>query len=1034
MVEKITLEKVDTLLNLNRSNEITTEWTKESVFKSLNIDNILPFKPKEHSELLAFLYQGAGMKLDGSISKIKELYNKSYNIWKVVYYQREDKSSIELKQLFYMISNGLLSDSFAEVRMILNELKVEKYISIIDEYKWDMYLTNTVYILMLILIRKQNGWEDIERIDSIIKNLQIKQKEIEEEYYQTLKDDSLYSSLCWSAALLNIIEAIEIYKNYILTGKPDNVEKVIKRFCSDANDLFGEVINEEGRFLVVFIEKILVKLVAVSLWSSISGISEKLDEYIENLTNDQNSNPIFELWPSQKEAIARNLFDNNKTAVVVQMPTSAGKTLLAKFYILQTMNLYTKAKVAYIVPTRALVNQVRKDLQCDLRPMGLKVEVAIPYADIEELENELLLKRADVIVTTPEKLDILLKVKHPIVQNLKLIVVDEAHGLQESNRGAKLELLLSMLRKDNRSLRVLMLSPFIENSEEISSWLGSDRGHNIYVDWKPAQQFPGMYFLRSIKKGEHIGEITYIPSALNTMFNEKFVVPIHEVTNKNVSKIQSSVIIAKKYSRIGGVLVLCTTKKYAEEVIIKLLDEPDLIEERLLGLESLLMLVSEELGTASLLYKSIMKGYAYHHSALPLVIREEIEEAIAKRQITIVAATTTLAQGMNFPISTVIFQGMSIYENGVSRCLLPSEFWNIAGRAGRALVDKEGHIISVCKNENDCIVFEKILSQKNQEVVSSLLKIIQTIPENEFSLNLIREKSGFSALLQYIYHTVLVTPDIEVEDVLRGSLVYYQLLRHGQGINAEKLVKLTKNYLDKITNDIKRPKLMELIDKTGLSSVSMHFLLRKINEFKLKIDSQYIFDVQDTELSKIIEVVNEIPEINLGLGNTGEFNAELVANITKSWVNGMTIHNIAVEHLGSSQEFESLEEKMSKCGEYLYGKLINNLPWGIAAIQRLNGINSTLNDENDVLIPSYIYFGVKTKEAVAFSMLGVPRFAAEAVGRNWRQKNGEIDKVNVDALEKWLENSTLDDWKNCFSKKETNKGELAFKMWKKNNY
>ncbi|KEH87955.1 hypothetical protein Z965_05160 [Clostridium novyi A str. BKT29909] len=514
------------------------------------------------------------------------------------------------------------------------------------------------------------------------------------------------------------------------------------------------------------------------------------------------------------------------------MPTSAGKTLLAKFYILQVLSLYSKAKIAYIVPTRALVNQVKRDLKKEFSRFDLKVEVAIPFMELDELEQEVLIKDSDIIVTTPEKLDLMVRTKNTFIDDLKLVIVDEAHTIQDPHRGAKLELLLAMLRKENRNLKFLMLSPFIENAKSIVKWLSNDRGLDILVDWKPSQQFTGISEIVEGKRGRHKEVVKYIPSSLNDMYYNEFSIKIGNITNKNISKIDRAVTLAQKYERIGGVLILCIRREYSESIMSLLLERNDISCEKLKQLTKLLDLIEEEMGKDSLLYKSVKKGCAYHHSAIPLVIREEIEEAISKQLITIVAATTTLAQGMNFPIATVIFQGMTMPENKSSRRMTVSEFWNIAGRAGRALVDKEGHIIAICKETKDVKSFKEYLSNKNQEVFSSLLKVIRSIPEECLKLTYLEQHNELSSFLQYIYHIVRLNSDIEVEDLLRGSLVYSNLQELGEMEQGEKLLRITNEYIKMISNDMKKKNLMSIIDKSGLSSISMHSLITKIRKVK----------------------------------------------------------------------------------------------------------------------------------------------------------------------------------------------------------
>ncbi|MGF0110930.1 DEAD/DEAH box helicase, partial [Clostridium sp. SGI.024] len=996
--------KINKLLSLSKTNELLTYWTKNDILKRINNIESNNIVPSRHSELLAYMYQGSGIKIQNlSEDEAVKFYKKSYDIWKTIWYSNKDKDDIDyIKQLFYLVSTGIISDSLAEVRMILMEIDLDKYLIEQDETEWTKYLEDRVYLIILILLRKKDGWNDIKLVDKIIENIQIAQKSKEDIYLSKLDREDLYDEICWIGSLLNILEAVEYYKKYILTGKPENIEKIITRYCIDSQELLKQANRSDRNFIFILIEKVLKKMVSISLWASVSGISEKIDEYIKLLTDETNNKPIFELWPSQQQAISKNIFDTNKTAIVVQMPTSAGKTLIAKFYILQTLNLYANAKIAYIVPTRALVNQVKRDLRYDFGRIGINVDISIPYNDIEGMEDQLLLKDTDIIITTPEKLDILVKSKHPFVEQLKLLVVDEAHGLQEYDRGAKLELLLAMLRKEHRNLRILMLSPFMKNADNISQWLSGDRGHEVFVDWKPSQQFTGSYTLDKIKRnGRYTGEITYIPSSLNTMYSSEFKVRINDSKRKNITKTEQSIYIAEKYEKLGGVLILCVKKIIAEGLIKKFLYRDVLKKEKLDELKFLLDLVEKEMGKECLLYESIRRGCAYHHSSLPLIIREEIEEAISKQLITIVAATTTLAQGMNFPISTVIFQGVNIPSSGYSRKMTTSEFWNIAGRAGRALVDKEGHIIVICNNDSDKEDFEKYLRYKNQEVISSLLNMLENVPEDGINKYWIRQHKELSALLQYIHHILLIDPNIEIDDLLRGSLVYHQLEANNDRELGEKLLRLTQNYIYKLDNELKRKKLMESIDKTGLSSISMNMLLIKLGRETIEIDDKILFDYNDTKLERLIDIINEIPEINLSLYNSQGFSAKLVASITKDWVNGKTLREIASNiDIGKSSE---LDEKINVCGEYIYSKLINNLPWGMSAVQRASSIvRGKEGHYNNILVPSYIYFGVSTEEAVAFCMLGVPRFAAEEMGEYWRRHNGKINIEKVSLLKVWM--------------------------------
>jgi replicative superfamily II helicase len=126
--------------------------------------------------------------------------------------------------------------------------------------------------------------------------------------------------------------------------------------------------------------------------------------------------------------------------VVVNFPTSSGKTLLAQFGILQSLNdLGTEPGwVAYVAPTRALVNQVTNRLRREFSPLNKRVE-KLSSARIDTLEVSALTAknpevdgpRVDVLVCTPEKLDLLIRREELCSKlgRLSMVVVDEAHGI-----------------------------------------------------------------------------------------------------------------------------------------------------------------------------------------------------------------------------------------------------------------------------------------------------------------------------------------------------------------------------------------------------------------------------------------------------------------------------------------------------------------------------------------------------------------------------------------------------------------------------
>jgi DEAD/DEAH box helicase len=140
------------------------------------------------------------------------------------------------------------------------------------------------------------------------------------------------------------------------------------------------------------------------------------------------------------------------------------------------------------------VNQVTHDLRRDFRELTplVRVEQAVPAFELDPTEDRLLISDLDVIVSTPEKLDLLVRRRHPAVEDIALVVADEAHNICDETRGPRLELLLGAIKRDHPGARFLLLSPFLPNDEELVLWLGEDRAlPPISVDWKPSRKLVG---------------------------------------------------------------------------------------------------------------------------------------------------------------------------------------------------------------------------------------------------------------------------------------------------------------------------------------------------------------------------------------------------------------------------------------------------------------------------------------------------------------------------------------------------------------
>lgn len=97
----------------------------------------------------------------------------------------------------------------------------------------------------------------------------------------------------------------------------------------------------------------------------------------------------------------------------------------------------------------------------------------------------------------------------------------------------------------------------------------------------------------------------------------------------------------------------------------------------------------EELGDGSFELAAARVGVICHSNKLPTQVRISVEKLMAKCSPRIIVATTTLGQGVNIGVSSVIVATTSVGQSQISK----RDFWNICGRAGRAFVDGEGKVL-----------------------------------------------------------------------------------------------------------------------------------------------------------------------------------------------------------------------------------------------------------------------------------------------------------------------------------------------------
>ncbi|MEK6949250.1 MAG: DEAD/DEAH box helicase [Nanoarchaeota archaeon] len=204
-------------------------------------------------------------------------------------------------------------------------------------------------------------------------------------------------------------------------------------------------------------------------------IPEKLYKILEN--------DISELRPAQEKSIKKGLLDGKN--LLVCTPTASGKTLIAELAALKSI-LDGKGKAIYIVPLKALATEKYKDFK---KRYDGTAKIALSIGDIDSADSYLI--DYDLVITTSEKLDSLIRHHAPWLSLVSTIIIDEIHLLNDPERGPTLEIIITILRQLLKKSQIIGLSATIGNAEELAEWLNAE----LVVDnWRPVKLHKGVYF------------------------------------------------------------------------------------------------------------------------------------------------------------------------------------------------------------------------------------------------------------------------------------------------------------------------------------------------------------------------------------------------------------------------------------------------------------------------------------------------------------------------------------------------------------
>lgn len=404
------------------------------------------------------------------------------------------------------------------------------------------------------------------------------------------------------------------------------------------------------------------------------------------------------LMPPQRQLLQNGLLESGNATV--SLPPGTGKTLLGELCLMASLQDQPGLAV-FLAPYVTLGRQVARRLKKHLPPT-VRVHRALAGSELSDFHPQ---QRAEILVATPEKLDGLLRTQPHLLKHLKIVVCDEAHLISGDARGARLEGLLTRLRlKQNagHSLRLVLLSAALGESSSLSEWMGARVFANA---WRPTTQRIALWTGdgRLTWKDETLAHAAF---SLPMPWPNAHITPTDHwpaVERQTPLLHANAAFLAKNFNESlgGAVLCVCATRRGTRHMA-QALSHFFSAREPQGNVAQAIDLIEKRHRVLWPLADVLRRGVAWHNASLPQDVRSLIEEALEDGELDAVAATTTLAEGADFPFRATILVDWLHWSDSGQQPLPPALFRNIAGRCGRAGAFTEGDTIIVDNPLGNC--------------------------------------------------------------------------------------------------------------------------------------------------------------------------------------------------------------------------------------------------------------------------------------------------------------------------------------------
>ena len=488
-------------------------------------------------------------------------------------------------------------------------------------------------------------------------------------------------------------------------------------------------------------------------WAHVVDASKQMPNFNELVPYMAHKYP-FELDTFQKQAIY-HLEQND--SVFVAAHTSAGKTVVAEYAI--ALASKHMSRCIYTSPIKALSNQKFREFK---HTFGAE-NVGILTGDVQ------INPEAPCLIMTTEILRSMLYRGADLIRDVEFVVFDEVHYVNDQERGVVWEEVIILLPAH---VNIVLLSATVPNTREFADWVGRTKKKDVYVISTTHRPVPLEHFLyagkelhrvvdasgqfqtsgirsasealmrRQEKEREQAGGGRGGPPARGgrgappgrgrgappargrgggggrggaprggafAMDKSLWVHLIGLLRKRQLLPVVVFVFSKRRCEEYASSVPntdLCSAKEKSEVHVV--------IERSLMRLRE----VDQSLPQIQRMRELLSRGIGVHHGGLLPIVKELVEILFQRGLVKVLFATETFAMGVNMPARSVVFSETRKNDGQQFRNLLPGEYTQMSGRAGRRGLDATGVVIVVANDQPDTQLLNRMMLGQSSKLRS----------------------------------------------------------------------------------------------------------------------------------------------------------------------------------------------------------------------------------------------------------------------------------------------------------------------------